>query len=305
MSVADPNACPDGSEESGERRYGFEHIGRRRLLTVAVAGLMPSLASCAGEGRRSPNVEKHVDRRVPSVNHTESLRLMSFNIRWGARSDGVVDLASVADVINAESPDVVALQEVDRGVGRSGGVDEPSILGHLTGLVPVFGGIVSWDGGVYGNAFLCRVEPPSFRVHRFRQVLPGEPRGLLEIELPVGESAQVRVFATHLRPGPDSSERLVHVAELLSVVGVGEEPVVVCGDFNDVPGSETYRAINCCLRDAWDIAGEGDGFTHPAHAPRRRIDYVFVGSGVRTSSARTTSPGPSDHRGVVAEVEVV
>ncbi len=54
---------------------------------------------------------------------TGSLELMSYNIRHGVGMDGVLDLERIAEVINRERPDLVALQEIDRNCTRSGNRD--------------------------------------------------------------------------------------------------------------------------------------------------------------------------------------
>ncbi len=50
----------------------------------------------------------------------KTLRVMTYNIHIGIGMDKKLDLQRIADVINRERPDLVGLQEVDRGV-RSGG----------------------------------------------------------------------------------------------------------------------------------------------------------------------------------------
>ena len=63
-----------------------------------------------------------------------TLRVMTWNIRHGEGLDGRVDLERIAAVIRASGADLVGLQEVDRGVRRTGGVDMPAELARLTGL---------------------------------------------------------------------------------------------------------------------------------------------------------------------------
>ena len=62
------------------------------------------------------------------------LRVLSYNIHHGRGTDGAIDLPRIARVIAATRPDLVALQEVDRGTGRANGVDQADALGELTGL---------------------------------------------------------------------------------------------------------------------------------------------------------------------------
>ena len=54
-----------------------------------------------------------------------SLRVMTYNIQHGAGFDQKIDIQRTADAINHEHPDIVALEEVDKGVAHSGvvGVD--------------------------------------------------------------------------------------------------------------------------------------------------------------------------------------
>jgi endonuclease/exonuclease/phosphatase family metal-dependent hydrolase len=49
-----------------------------------------------------------------------SLRVLCYNIHYGQGMDGVYDIPRLAEVIKAAKPDLVALQEVDVGVRRSG-----------------------------------------------------------------------------------------------------------------------------------------------------------------------------------------
>src|SRR6185436_4143043 len=100
------------------------------------------------------------------------IRIMSYNIRHGEGMDGRVDLARIADVIRRASPDVVALQEVDRGVQRTGGVDEPAMLGELAGMQSIFEKNIPYQGGEYGNAVLTRLPILYHQNHLLPKSLP-------------------------------------------------------------------------------------------------------------------------------------
>jgi endonuclease/exonuclease/phosphatase family metal-dependent hydrolase len=59
--------------------------------------------------------------------------------------------------------------------------------------------------------------------------------------------------------------------------------------------------------DAWAAPGvAGGGFTYPADAPRKRIDYIFHAPAARTRTrrARVVESLASDHRALVAEIEL-
>ena len=89
----------------------------------------------------------------------QDVRLMSYNILHGKGADGQVGIPRIANVISREKPDFVGLQEVDRGVSRSHGIDEPAELGRLTGLHPTFASAFPYRGGEYGRAMLSREVP--------------------------------------------------------------------------------------------------------------------------------------------------
>lgn len=53
-------------------------------------------------------------------------------------------------------------------------------------------------------------------------------------------------------------------------------PVIICGDFNDVPNSYTYFKIKGDRKDAFTEAGKGLGRTFSNVAPTLRIDYIMT-----------------------------
>ncbi len=52
-------------------------------------------------------------------------------------------------------------------------------------------------------------------------------------------------------------------------------PVVVCGDFNDVPASFTYTKLAKGMKDAFRVRGRGYGNTYNGPLPPMRIDYML------------------------------
>jgi len=59
-------------------------------------------------------------------------------------------------VINAEDPELGGLQEVDRGVERTGRIDEIAELAKLTKMNYAFAFNLRYQGGQYGVAILSR-----------------------------------------------------------------------------------------------------------------------------------------------------
>lgn len=274
-----------------------------RKLAAAVAALIVTV-SCAGRQPSAPATGPSAARAVrggPVV-----FRAMSYNIRHGEGIDGRIDLARIASVITGENADLVALQEVDRGVERTGRRDLFAELAALTGMTAIFSNNYAYQGGEYGNAVLTRFPVRRWANTHLRMLRPGEQRGVLQVVVDV-HGRDLLVLCTHIDYRPDDAERLLNVEQFGEVLAQYEGlPVLFGGDFNDTPGSRTYLAMSRTFDDVWAKVGEGDGFTIPSSAPAKRIDYLWIrkGSSLRPLRAWVPETEASDHRPLVAEVEL-
>jgi endonuclease/exonuclease/phosphatase family metal-dependent hydrolase len=98
---------------------------------------------------------------------TPTVRVLCYNIHYGQGNDGVYNLERLAAVIADVKPDLVALQEVDVGVKRSGRVHQAMRLGELTGMAVRYGPTQHYQGGLYGNAVLTRLPILDVAIHPF------------------------------------------------------------------------------------------------------------------------------------------
>ena len=81
-------------------------------------------------------------------------------------------------------------------------------------------------------------------------------------------------------------------------------PKVICGDFNDIPVSYTYRQLSAGMRDAFVEAGRGLETTYKGSMPSFRIDYVLFDNPMRALNYKSINEVPSDHKLLVAELQV-
>jgi len=79
-------------------------------------------------------------------------------------------------------------------------------------------------------------------------------------------------------------------------------PVLVCGDFNDVPMSFSTHTIAEGLQDAFKIKGSGRGVTYAGNIPGLRIDYIMAAPDFEVLDFQTLKMGLSDHYPLVARV---
>jgi len=239
------------------------------------------------------------------ADRSRALRVVVWNIHHGRGLDDRVDLARVADELRALSPDVVLLQEVDVGVRRSGRVDTPAELAARLAMHPAFERNIRYQGGDYGNAILSRWPIESVDNLRYRMLREGEQRGLLTIRAATPRGPLL-IGCTHLDARRDDSERMQNAPEILARVAGGELDLVG-GDFNDQPSGRLYAVMQGALIDCWGEAGEGDGYTYPAAAPEKRIDWLLRARGAawRTVHAEVVPTSASDHRPVLFVLRAV
>jgi endonuclease/exonuclease/phosphatase family metal-dependent hydrolase len=150
----------------------------------------------------------------------------------------------------------------------------------------------------------------------------------------LGSGIELQACVTHLTDRSETIEgvpvRLIQAGELVrwlhSVCGTSQ-PVVLAGDFNDVPDSPTVATIvGAGFTDLWRAAGRGPGYTNdrgdielesPYGSPNQRIDYLFFRPGAARGfevadvrqflgHPRRTDDGGwlwgSDHVGVIAKL---
>ena len=161
------------------------------------------------------------------------MRLLSWNIHKGIGGrDRRYSLARIIDCIEAENPDLVCLQEVDRLVRRSRFDDQPRLLAGYFRCHSVFQANVHVGDGTYGNLVLSRW--PVQSRHRVTLRLGSrKSRGaqLLLVDTPEGP---LHLVNTHL--GLAEHERQWQITRLLghTLFRAAEPlPTMIVGDFND------------------------------------------------------------------------
>jgi endonuclease/exonuclease/phosphatase family metal-dependent hydrolase len=81
-----------------------------------------------------------------------------------------------------------------------------------------------------------------------------------------------------------------------------DHPLLICGDFNDVPNSYTYFHIKGPLQDAFLRRGFGIGRTFTSLSPTLRIDYMLASMDFRVLQCKKVELPYSDHYPVIADV---
>jgi endonuclease/exonuclease/phosphatase family metal-dependent hydrolase len=229
------------------------------------------------------------------------LNVMSYNIHVGVGMDKKQDLARIAEVIRRSRAEIVGLQEVDRGVERTGRVDEIRELARLTGMDFAFAHNLDYQGGQYGVAVLSRFPILSIDHRRYANRRERERRGFIRVEVEVG-GRRLNFVTTHLDYQFEDG-RLFETEQLLKALADVSGPLLVVGDFNEEPRGGAYEMmLKAGFTDAW--TQDAAGLTYPADKPTKRIDYVFHrGLGADPhAAAHVPDTLASDHRPLVVSL---
>lgn len=218
---------------------------------------------------------------------SEVLRIATFNVHHCRGRDGRVDVERTARVLRGTGARIVALQEVDRGVGRSGRVDQVKDLGAALDLRMFFWPTLELEGGDYGLAFGSDL---PFEAHGLSLPRLGseEPRGAI-----VAEVGGATFVCTHL--STRARVRAAGLEHLLSELERSSGQVVVAGDLNATPSQLG------ALRRAGFVADRARRPTAGRGPLARQIDHIWVRGG-RVASSFTGPAGASDHRPLVADL---
>ncbi|MDR3250709.1 MAG: endonuclease/exonuclease/phosphatase family protein [Tannerella sp.] len=226
----------------------------------------------------------------------DTVSIMSYNIRNARGMDEKTDYKRLADVILRESPDIVAVQEIDSVTGRSKGVDVLRKIADITKMYGVFGAAIDFDGGKYGIGILSKEQPLS----HYSVALPGreELRRLLVVEF-----EKYVVGCVHL--SLNAEDRLLSAEIIRREAAKSNKPFFLAGDLNDTAKSGLIKN----LKEDFLILNNPENPTFPADTPKTCIDFIFYYTGkggekpFTVLSDRVIDEGvASDHRPVAVEI---
>ena len=238
-----------------------------------------------------------------------TLTVMTYNVlAWHNHYDAILE------TIQAENPDILLLQELNNGLA--------SVLeNELSNNYPyqVLNPVDNPEGIGVISKFPIRHSGISFA-----QLWAGGPQ-ILDLEWNGEEILRVNIHMTPTDILPiDEIEESIRAreleAQLLADLTGQSGLVILGGDANTSPLSDSYKILTSVLSDAFREMGFGFGHTFPGstipesdrpHIGRlfvppwmTRIDYVFHSDDWNPISARTAQfDGVSDHRGVIVELE--
>lgn len=265
------------------------------------------------------------------------MRLICLNGWGGKLHESLLAFLAEAD------PDVLCLQEVvhtpstNRGwlTYRDGGKELPqranffaevsgALRGHVTTFCPAARGDL-WDGGTrypsfWGLATFVRATIPiigqrqgfvhgAFSPHGYGEHPRSRSAHAVRLYDPEAERPVTIAHMHGLREPSgkhDTPARAAQASRLLELtrsVAEDGDPVIVCGDFNVLPDSETFAVLRGFgLADLVTARGFTDTRTSHYQKAGRYADYMLVNDAVKVLSFDVLAePEVSDHRPLLLE----
>lgn len=261
-------------------------MGRGLVLGSALCVLMVSAIHAQPASKSNHRSEVHTNVNLPA-----QVRVMTFNIHHGRGMDGKVNLDNIAAEIRKSRAQIVALQEVDRFLPRSGMRDQASKLASMLGMYSCYSASLDWGLGQYGNAILSRY--PIVNHHVELMASPVERRSLLAAVVQIG-SRRVTVFNTHL--GLNQEERREQMAVIAHAIRETRGPAVLMGDFNMEPDNPLFAEIPVPFHKIHLR------LKAPTLQSGAEIDHIFTNLPTGVVFAWTQPTHASDHHPVVADL---
>jgi endonuclease/exonuclease/phosphatase family metal-dependent hydrolase len=243
------------------------------------------------------------------------MRLLLYNIRYGLGLGSALhwplpgmgyllgnrtNLQRITEFIKSQDPDIVGLVEVDTGSIRTRSINQAEVIARSLGHYSVYQckyGVESLNQQLpilrkQGNAFLAAPRVHGERFHYFDK---GIKRLIIELEL-----EECAVFLVHL--SLKYRHRHMQLQHLHDLVVASRKPVIIAGDFNTFWGEhEIYLFMKACkLRSA----NERGLPSYPSRSPRKELDFVLYGDGIRVTGFSVPSVKYSDHLPLVCDFEV-
>lgn len=276
-------------------------VGLTRHRRAALVLLLPCCFFGAEYGRQF----------LPNWQHwsadptARTVRVMTWNMLYASDHKG-----EFKETITDLQPDIIALQEVGRGMDKKFDAEYRDVYPYQT----VYGA-----GRSNSLALLSRfpiletqVSAGIWECRCLHAVIDLEGRSihLLVVHIPspllyiarYKRLPEIRLFDNeHQTPAFDM---------LLEKIDSIQAPLLVMGDLNTAERQPNYRRLRHYLEEAFGAAGWGMGYTFPAHAQHLgfdlpafvRIDHILYNTAWRAPSAWTGRLAASDHRYVVADL---
>jgi len=212
---------------------------------------------------------------------------MTYNIHRGTTKYNVPSLPQIVSIIKTESPDFIALQEVDRFHVRSGLQDQIKWLSEQLNMYDVFGANLRFGITEYGNAILSKF--PIIDWGQIDLAYEKEPRSLLWAKVKTEDGY---IYLTSIHLGLDTRKRKEHLDIIEKFIETKKDaPILIMGDFNTLPNHQDFSQFRNTITGKLFHQEVTSYFKYDQPV---QIDYIF-GRGIRDFEIYNIPSNASDH----------
>lgn len=248
--------------------------------------------------------------RITAERPRASLRVVTWNIEQGVR------FGDIARELRRMEADVVLLQEADIACRRSDNRNVPRDIAHALEMNWVAAGEFQEIGesskgipALTTQAILSRYPISSTSAIRFSsqallrwKLSPVQPRRGGRIALKA-RTAGAQVYNTHIESGGNEALRARQISQILddyAQSGAESGPVIIAGDFNNVPASRSpmFRVLG---ERGFENALQHNAPVRTSKGNKHPIDWIFV-RGFTANGEVLSTGAASDHLAVIAEL---
>lgn len=241
------------------------------------------------------------EKPVTIVGDGFPVKVMTYNLHNGFNTSGDLDMEALALVIEENSPDIIALQEISRGWLISGRVDMLEWLSQRLSMPYISG---PTEGQLWGNAILSRFPVVTSSNYELPPRDLFIRRGYLVTKIDIGGGEYLTVIATHLHHLTEDSEIRQRQVPLVLETWNNAETTVITGDMNAEPDSPEIRMFrDAGLVDVMSGSIPPEGYTFNSADLYQRIDYIWITPDLKAENAGVYQSTASDHLPVVVEID--
>jgi len=236
---------------------------------------------------------------LPLPNRTTA-RVMTYNIQNGFNIYGQLDMEGLWQVIAAQQPDILALQEVSRGSLLDGSLDMQTWLEQRLRLPSV---MATTAAGYSGQTTFSRYPIRQPEGHMLPPANITNQRSFSYLQLQIGADQFLNVINTHYTPYSKAA-REAHSQAIVDFLQAKKlQHVIMMGDLNSIPERPAIELlITAGLQDVIQQSGLRPGYTASMPNPAARIDYILISKELTATQVIIPYSPASDHLSVAATV---
>jgi endonuclease/exonuclease/phosphatase family metal-dependent hydrolase len=265
----------------------------------------------------------------------QQLRVLSWNVQHFDilnNKNPNYNKQNMLQLISQTNPDIACLQEM------VGAARNPKALNYVPEIKKQLNFNYDYYSYLPNNSFdadhefgtIVFSKYPIINKHQEKDITDSYNSTFQYVDI-VKEADTIRVFNVHLQSlkfgagsvswmenpteGPNQSKfvvkRLINgfkkrqqqTNKIVAAIQQSPYPIILCGDFNDVPNSYAYSQIAQHLQNAYATTSFGLGGTYTKISSALRIDNIFYSSAFKAVQTTVVKKPYSDHYPIVTDLE--